>query len=450
MRWFRWSLFRKLLLITGGGTALLLASALTGLWWIHADLGRLGAGVRREVAVEVGTVHRAGAHALRARDLGARIDRTVVQADRDLAVALALMAASVAVAFAFFLVLSRRGIVAPAQALVEDLERLAAGDFSVAVRAGGVGTRQGADEFGTVAQAAERLRTGLGALIGEVAANAAELGKAASELRATAGRALEAISGQRLQTDQVATAMNEMAASVQEVARNTHTTAESARQGKELATSGAMVASEAMGGIEALMGKLRTGGEVMGRLQTAAGEIGGVLEIIAGLADQTNLLALNAAIEAARAGEYGRGFSVVAEEVRSLSQQTRASTERIREAVDRIQGGALDAVAAMQEADTAAGVGEGQVERSAEALAEISGAVGTISDLAAQIASAAEEQSAVAAEIDRNVVAIAEGGRGSEQAAGEVREWGERLEALAAELAERTGRFRLGGGEGRA
>lgn len=137
----------------------------------------------------------------------------------------------------------------------------------------------------------------------------------------------------------------------------------------------------------------------------------------------------------------------MADEVRSLSKQTRQSTERIREVVERIQGGAGEAVAAMQEADAAAGVGEGQVERSAEALSEISGAVGTISDLAAQIASAAEEQSAVAAEIDRNVVAIAEDGRSSEEAAGEVREWGERLQALAAELAEHTGRFRLEGGE---
>ncbi len=436
MRWFRKSLFRKLLFITGGGTALLLASALTGLWWVDADLHQVGAAMHREATLErTGAVHR-----LDAQELAVRMDQAIAQARGNLEMALALMGGSVVLAFGLFIVLSRRGIVGPARALVEDLERLAGGDFSEAVRV------SGEDEFGAVAQAAESLRVGFGTLIGGLAASAAELGEGAGRLGETAARALEAISGQRLQTDQVATAMNEMAVSVQEVARNTQTAAEAARQGKELAGSGALLASEAMGGVGALVEKLRVGGEVMGRLQAGAGEIGGVLEIIAGLAEQTNLLALNAAIEAARAGEHGRGFAVVADEVRSLSKQTRQSTERIREVVERIQGGAGEAVAVIQGADAAAGTGEGQVERSAEALAQISGAVGTVSDMAAQIASAAEEQSAVAAEIDRNVVAIAEGGRDSEEAAREVRAWSERLQALSEQLTEHTGRFRLGEG----
>ncbi|HEB80243.1 MAG TPA: methyl-accepting chemotaxis protein [Chromatiales bacterium] len=435
MRWFRKSLFRKLLLITGGGTALLLASALTGLWWVDADLHQVGAAMHREATLErTGAVHR-----LDAQELAVRMDQAVMQARSNLEMALVLMGGSVVVAFGLFLVLSRRGIVEPARGLVEDLERLAGGDFSEAVRVGGE------DEFGAVAQAAESLRTRFGELIGGLTASARELSEGAGRLGGTAVQALEAISGQRLQTEQVATAMNEMAVSVQEVARNTQTAAEAARQGKELAGSGALLASEAMGGIGVLVGKLQVGGEVMGRLQAGAGEIGGVLEIIAGLAEQTNLLALNAAIEAARAGEHGRGFAVVADEVRSLSQQTRQSTERIREVVERIQGGAGEAVAVMREADASAEVGEGQVERSAEALAEISGAVGTVSDMAMQIASAAEEQSAVAAEIDRNVVAIAEGGRESEEAAREVRAWSERMQALSEQLTEHTGRFRLGG-----
>ncbi len=445
MHWFSRSLFRKLLLITGGGTTLLLASALTGLWWIHVDITRMDAGMHHEVTVNASPASRAGtqtgqaqALAQRVRSLTTRMDQMVAQIDQRLVVTLMLMAASVFVSFVFFMVLSRRGIVAPARTLVDDLERLAGGDFSAPVHVGGQ------DEFGVVARAAERLRTGIGELIGALAVSAEELGAQAAQLRTTAGHAQEAISGQRVQTDQIATAMNEMAASVQEVARNTQTAAQTAQQGKALASSGALVASEAMGAIEALIDKLRAGGAVMDQLRAAATEIGGVLEIIAGLAEQTNLLALNAAIEAARAGEHGRGFAVVADEVRSLSQKTHQSTERIREAVEHIQRGAGEAVASAREADAAANKSEEQVEHNAEALAEISGAVGTIADLAAQIASAAEEQSTVAAEIDRNVVAIAEGGRDSEVAADEVRTYSERLQALAADLTNQTARFRLG------
>ncbi len=438
MRWFRRSLFRKLLLITGGGTALLLASALTGLWGLETDLVRASADLHRELAQA-----RAGAAPqLEAETMVARLDRAVAEAHDNLRMTLVAMAVSVILAFVFFLALTRRGIIGPARSVVADLERLAAGDFRSPVRA------QGEDEFGLVARAAERLRQDLGGLIQTLAANAVQLEQVAGELQGTAGQVQEVVQGQRAQTDQVAAAMNEMAASVQEVARNTQTAAEAAREGKELAASGAVVASEAMGGFEVLVQKVRAGSQVMGRLQAAADEIGSVLEIIAGLAEQTNLLALNAAIEAARAGEHGRGFAVVADEVRSLSQQTRVSTERIRESVGRIQAGASEAVTVMQAADEAVGVEEEQVERTAEALAQISAAVGTIADMAVQIASAVEEQSTVAAEIDRNLVAIADGACGSEQAAGDVRAKGDRLQALAVELSGATARFRLGGSGG--
>lgn len=216
----------------------------------------------------------------------------------------------------------------------------------------------------------------------------------------------QGIKHQQQETDQVATAVHEMSATVQEVARNAASAAESAHQANQQAQNGQQVVTGNMDAIRTLAGGVSQAAEVINQLQAESEGVGTILDVIRGIADQTNLLALNAAIEAARAGEQGRGFAVVADEVRTLAQRTQESTAEIQELIGRLQEKAGSAVSAMEQGRHQA---EKSVERAGEvgqALSEIAGSIGVISDLNTQIASAAEEQAAVTEEINRNLANI--------------------------------------------
>ena len=204
----------------------------------------------------------------------------------------------------------------------------------------------------------------------------------------------------------VATAMNEMVATVQEVAGNTTHAADAAARANTEAGSGRDVTQRAMKGIDSLASQLDSAADVMNQLQTDSDEVGQVLSVIRGVAEQTNLLALNAAIEAARAGEQGRGFAVVADEVRTLAQRTQQSTEEIREIIERLQGQARSAVAVMEESQTLAASSVEQTKAADAALGRIVDAVETISSMSTQIAAAADQQTRVAEEIDRSIISI--------------------------------------------
>ena len=213
---------------------------------------------------------------------------------------------------------------------------------------------------------------------------------------------------QRSETDQVATALNEMAATTLEVASNVARTAIATQDANRLTSAGRGIAAETRQAIQRLSQSVGDTGETVTRLAHDSTEIGGVVDVIKGIADQTNLLALNAAIEAARAGEMGRGFAVVADEVRSLAQRTAESTGQIHQLIAKLQRTAEEAVLTMEVGRKQADEGVERVQQADEALAGISDAVANITDMANQIAAAAEEQSAVADEVNRSITTIAQ------------------------------------------
>ncbi|KIP96601.1 MULTISPECIES: PAS domain-containing methyl-accepting chemotaxis protein [Pseudomonas] len=247
--------------------------------------------------------------------------------------------------------------------------------------------------------------------------SAENLAKQATQADVLAHNSSAGLQRQREETDQVATAVNEMAATTLEVANNVARTAIATQEANRLTQQGRTIASETREAIQRLSLSVGETGETVTRLAHDSNEIGGVVDVIKGIADQTNLLALNAAIEAARAGEMGRGFAVVADEVRSLAQRTAQSTGQIHELIAKLQRTADEAVLTMDIGRKQADEGVERVQQADHALAGISDAVANIAEMADQIAAAAEEQSAVADEISRNITTIAQL---SDQTAGEA------------------------------
>jgi len=280
-------------------------------------------------------------------------------------------------------------------------------------------------------------------IVEQVMSASAQLASAAGEVSSVTMQTTSNVRRQQGEIDQVATAMNEMAATVQEVARNAEQAARAAKDADQSAKNGALIASEAMGGIDALVSAIEKSATVIRELEAESKNIGAVLDVIKGIAEQTNLLALNAAIEAARAGEQGRGFAVVADEVRTLASRTQKSTQEIHTIIERLQSGASNAVKAMEQARNQGNTGVEQVERTAESLAEISGAVATINAMNTQIASAAEEQSAVAEEVNRNVVNISQGSAKNAQSSEQTAFASQSLARLATDLQGLVARFRV-------
>ena len=214
------------------------------------------------------------------------------------------------------------------------------------------------------------------------------------------------LTGQQSKTDQVAAAINEMTSSVSEVAANANHAAEQTKEAADQTRGAALTVTEALGIIESLSSDVDSAEQSIQSLAVDSETIGQVLNVIKAIAEQTNLLALNAAIEAARAGEQGRGFAVVADEVRTLASRTQDSTKEIQEIIEKLQQGVGNSVKQMGNVRNRANECIDQVEKSAEGLAEISGAVQTINTMSLQIQSATHEQTQVAEEINNNIQAI--------------------------------------------
>jgi methyl-accepting chemotaxis protein len=276
-------------------------------------------------------------------------------------------------------------------------------------------------------------------LIGGVA----QLETATKNMANISKETVDGVLTQQTETTQVATAMNEMAASVQEVARTAANTAEAARNADNEAQAGKHVVTEAMDAIESLAGEVEKAAETLNSLEQDIGNIGAIVDVIRGITEQTNLLALNAAIEAARAGEHGRGFAVVADEVRTLAARTQSSTHEIEEMVGRLQSGAKDAVSVMNEGRERAQTSVEKAASAGAALDSITAMITTMDEMSAAISSAANEQSTVAEDINRGIVNISQVAEHTAEGAKETSRAVETMSLLSAQLQDAASKFKV-------
>ncbi len=320
--------------------------------------------------------------------------------------------------------------------LREASEKMAAGDTRVRV------TYQSNDELRAVALAFNNMGERFQTALHDVDRSAEQLAAASEETSVVTMNTSQSMSKQQSEISQVATAMNEKHATASEVARSASLAADAAHHADGEAIVGRDVSLQTIEAIETLATAVEHATGVIESLAKDSEEIGSVLDVIRSIADQTNLLALNAAIEAARAGEAGRGFAVVADEVRTLASRTQKSTQEINDMVARLQRGAGQAVEAMAAGRIQARAGVEQTLKTTACLESIVNAISTINDMNVQIASAAEEQSAVSEEITRSVVAINDLTNETTDGALQTTEASHEVARLANALQEMLGRFR--------
>ncbi|TCD19936.1 methyl-accepting chemotaxis protein [Pseudomonas sp. IC_126] len=361
-------------------------------------------------------------------EIGHAADQAIISGSLIMVIAGALVAL-------LSLWLVNRQLINPIRHLIDHIAKLSQGNFSEHVDS------SRADELGRLAAAANILRDFLADTFTRLQRSTSDLDNASGELNAIAALMGQGTREQFSRTDQVATAMHEMSATAQEVARHAADAARAADAADHSAQQGESMMRSTIQTITHMRGEISNTADVIRRLEADSGRIGKVLEVIRGIADQTNLLALNAAIEAARAGDAGRGFAVVADEVRTLARRTADSTAEIHQIIDTVQTGAVDAVRAIENGQSRSDEGVERVTEAGSMLQRITLEVEAIRDMNRQIATAAEEQTSVAEDISRNLTEITTIATTNQSNVERTEKASQNLHGLSAQLSEVTHRL---------
>ncbi|CAM3613951.1 Methyl-accepting chemotaxis protein McpS [Vibrio aerogenes CECT 7868] len=349
-------------------------------------------------------------------------------------VLLSVIAVVLGVAAAYLLTVT---ITKPIHRAVDAANQLAQGDLTIQI---GQTSR---DETGLLLNAVQNTANHLKQMMSTISGASAELASASEELAAVTEQTSKGIVQQESETEMVATAMNEMTATVHDVADNAAKAADAARDADQEAKSGASVVGRTIESINALSENVNHSSQKLHEVEQEVLNISKILDVIREIADQTNLLALNAAIEAARAGEQGRGFAVVADEVRSLASRTQDSTCEIQNIIEELQSGTKGTVEAMSQGKEQAKLCVEQAAETTESLHTIIHAISVINDMNIQIASAAEEQSSVAESINENVVNVKQIAEENAVASNQTQSSSNEIARLADQLHQLVAQFKV-------
>jgi methyl-accepting chemotaxis protein len=349
----------------------------------------------------------------------------------------AMFVTSTIVAILAMLLLVRFVITTPLSRVVEASHALAKGDLNTRVES------TSEDELGILSQAFNEMAQKFHDIIVKLIETTGRLADSAEHMATITEQTSQGVRHQQSDTETVATAMSEMTATVQEVATNASQASSYAGEASDQANDGKAVVGQTIEAIGTLAGKVENAADVIKELEKHTVSIGTVIDVIKSIAEQTNLLALNAAIEAARAGEQGRGFAVVADEVRNLAQRTQESTSEIQEIIERVQSGAGQSVSVMLEGQESATRSVELASSAGTALDSITSAVSSITDMTIQIANAVEQQSSVTEEMSRNIVTISNVANETADASEETAKESEELARLSRELGHIVKQFKI-------